>query len=225
MAVSLPAMAQGMRSATDPAASHGSDPGRRDPARYDAAVSADRQVATVQRLLRRLGYLNDADMTRQMDNVTKFATALFLADIKRPPTIPDIETLMQLLFSTTWAKEGWGTGSAQGQELVVEPDKVKAAQEALAKLNYEPGPTDGVFGPATLSSVELFQEDNGMRVDGLLTRNTHEAILRGLILLGQTPKAEVRVLNWPDYHRPGGARRLRAGNEDQGHPRSVREFR
>ena len=200
MAAPLPVMAQGMRSATDPASTVSATVSETPPA--TTAVSADRQVATVQRLLRRLGYLNDADMSRQMDNVTKFATTLFLADIKRPPTIPDTATLMQLLFSTTWAKEGWGTGSAHGQELVVEPDKVKAAQEALAKLNYEPGPTDGVFGPATLSSVELFQEDNGMRVDGLLTRNTHEAILRGLILLGQTPKAEVRILNWPDFIDP-----------------------
>ncbi|MDP9137263.1 MAG: extracellular solute-binding protein [Pseudomonadota bacterium] len=196
-----PVMAQGMRSATDPATPLPAPAAEPAPA-PEPAVSGDRQVATVQRLLRRLGYLNDADMTRQMDNMTKFATTLFLADIKRPPDVPDTDTLMKLLFSTAWAKEGWGSGTAQGQELVVEPGKVRAAQEALAKLNYEPGPTDGVFGPATLSSVELFQEDNGMRVDGLLTRNTHEAILRGLVLLGQTPKAEVRILNWPDYVDP-----------------------
>ena len=199
----LPAGAQGMRSATDPATTASPAVSDTAPAPADVPLSTGRKIATIQRLLRRLGYLNDADMTREMDNVTKFATALFLADAKRPPTIPDPDALMRLLFSTAWAKEGWGSGSAHGQELVVEPDKVRAAQQALAKLNYEPGPSDGVFGPATLSSVELFQEDNGMRVDGLLTRNTHEAILRGLVLLGETPKGEVRILNWPDYIDPG----------------------
>ena len=89
MAAPLPVMAQGMRSATDPASAVSATV--REPLRSSQpAVSADRQVATVQRLLRRLGYLNDGDMSRQMDNVTKFATTLFLADIKRPPTIPDI---------------------------------------------------------------------------------------------------------------------------------------
>ena len=73
---------------------------------------------------------------------------------------------------------------------MVEPAKVRAAQEAFAKLNYEPGPTDGVFGPATLSSVELFQEDNGMRVDGLLTRNTHEAICVASCCLGRLREAK-----------------------------------
>jgi spermidine/putrescine-binding protein len=194
------AAAQGMRSATDPLATAAVAPPEAPLVKSN--VAGDRQVATIQRLLRRLGYLNDADMTRQMDNVTKFAIMLFLADAKRPPTIPETDTLLKMLFGTVWAKEGWGTGSASGQELVVEPAKVRAAQEALARLGYDPGPADGVFGPATLASVELFQEDSGMRVDGLLTRNTHEAIMRGLVLLGQTPRGEVRILNWPDYVNP-----------------------
>jgi len=38
------------------------------------------------------------------------------------------------------------------------PAEVRQAQDALKKLKYAPGPSDGVFGPATLSAIELFQE-------------------------------------------------------------------
>jgi putrescine transport system substrate-binding protein len=41
-----------------------------------------------------------------------------------------------------------------------------------------------------------------MRIDGLLTRNTHDAVLRALVLNGEKPKGRVRVLNWPDYIDP-----------------------
>ena len=90
------------------------------------------------------------------------------------------EKIMRSLFTAAWTKEGWATGSADGQSLVVEPAEVRQAQDALKQLNYAPGPSDGVFGPATLSAIELFQEDNGMNVTGLLTRNTFQNVTRAL---------------------------------------------
>ena len=223
MAAPLPVMAQGMRSATDPASTVPAPVLETPPAR--TAVSADRQVATVQRLLRRLGYLNDADMSRQMDNVTKFATALFLADIKRPPTIPDTETLMQLLFSTAWAKEGWGT-------------RLRARPGTGGRAGQGEGRAGGV-GEAELRawsdrrSVRPGHPVVGRAVPGRQRhesrRSAHPQYPRSNTAWPHPARSDAQGRSQGSelagLHRSRGARRLRAGNEDQGDPRSVREFR
>ena len=160
------------------------------------------EVSTIQRLLRRLGYLKDENMTRQMDAAT---TTAILAHLQESNTAPDgmtAERIMRSLFTAAWTKEGWATGSANGQSLVVEPAEVRQAQDALKQLNYAPGPSDGVFGPATLSAIELFQEDNGMNVTGLLTRNTFQNVTRALNFVDRKPDSTVHMLNWADYINP-----------------------
>ena len=190
-------LAQGMRSAS----SAPSGPVEFDIGKIEKI--SKRQVATLQRLLRRLGYLKDADMSRSLDQKTKASIGRFIA-ITKPASEPaDYDALLRLMFTAVWDNEGWGKGRAQGQDTIVEKDKVKTSQEALKKLGYEPGPLDGKFGPATLASIEVFQQDVGMKVDGLLNRNTHEAVLRALSLNGHKAKGQVRILNWPDYIDPG----------------------
>jgi putrescine transport system substrate-binding protein len=195
VATAITAKGQGMRSA----------PSSGSPVEFDVSKLqgvSERQIATVQRLLRRLGHLKDEDMSRQLDVKTKGAISRFLASVGPDAKLSDYGGLLRLLFTGIWQGEGWGKGQAEGQDTIVESDKVKAAQEALKKLGYELGPVDGKFGPATLAAVEVFQQDVGMKVDGLLTRNTHDAVLRALVLNGQKPKGQVRVLNWPDYIDP-----------------------
>ena len=167
----------------------------------------ERQVATLQRLLRRLGYLREEDMSRQLDAVTTAALTRFLAESgsSAPSTY---DALLRVLFTAVWNREGWGRGEAVGQDKIIEREKVQASQEALKKLGYEPGPLDGKFGPATLASIEVFQQDTGMKIDGLLTRNTHDSIQRALLLIGQKSKGQVRVLNWPDYIDPAVLKRF-----------------
>lgn len=190
------AIAQGMRSAS---------PSASGPVEFDIGKIekiSKRQVATLQRLLRRLGYLKEADVNRSLDQKTKAAISRFISHTK-PSTEPaGYDELLRLMFTAIWNNEGWGKGQAEGQDTIVEKEKVKTSQDALKKLGYEPGPVDGKFGPATLASVEVFQQDVGMKVDGLLTRNTHEAVLRALSFNGQKAKGQVRVLNWPDYIDP-----------------------
>lgn len=159
------------------------------------------EIATIQRLLRRIGLLNDGQMTRQLDNPTLKALLLYFAQVDLKPKVT-AEKVIHSLFSTAWNKEGWGQGSVTGQDLVVDPKEVRSAQQALNTLGYSTGPTDGVFGPATFSAVEIFQEDDGLKVSGLLTRNTLHGILRRLAMRGQKPSGVVRVLNWPDYISP-----------------------
>ena len=160
------------------------------------------EVSTIQRLLRRLGYLKDENMTRQMDAATTTAILAHLQEASIAPDGATAETIMRSLFTAAWTKEGWATGSADGQSLVVEPAEVRQAQDALKQLNYAPGPSDGVFGPATLSAIELFQEDNGMNVTGLLTRNTFQNVTRALNFVDKKPDSTIHMLNWADYVNP-----------------------
>ena len=188
------AFAQGMRSAGASETVKAFDLGKLE-------GSNERQVATLQRLLRRLGYLREDDMSRQLDTATTAALARFLSESgSNAPSTYD--ALLRVLFTAVWNREGWGRGEAAGQDKIIEREKVQASQEALKKLGYEPGPLDGKFGPATLASIEVFQQDTGMKIDGLLTRNTHDSIQRALLLIGQKSKGQVRVLNWPDYIDP-----------------------
>jgi putrescine transport system substrate-binding protein len=140
-------------------------------------------------------------MTRKMDLPTVKALRDHLASAKLPAKGLNTERLLRSLFSTIWKKEGWDSGTVNGQDLVVEPADVRAAQEALTKQGYAPGPVDGVYGPATFSAVEIFQEDVGLKVTGLLTRNTLHNITRGVAFVGKEPKI-IRMLNWPDYIDP-----------------------
>jgi putrescine transport system substrate-binding protein len=160
------------------------------------------EVSTIQRLLRRLGYLKPENMTRQMDAATTTALLTHLQATNTPADGMTSEKIMRSLFTAAWIKEGWATGSANGQSLVVEPAEVRQAQDALKKLGYAPGPSDGVFGPATLSALEIFQEDNGMNVTGLLTRNTFQNVVRALNFVDKKPVSTVHMLNWADYINP-----------------------
>ncbi len=160
------------------------------------------EISTIQRLLRRLGYLKAENMTREMDAATTVAILTHLQDMNTSPDGMTTEKIIRSLFTAAWTKEGWATGSANGQSLVVEPAEVRQAQDALKKLKYAPGPSDGVFGPATLSAIELFQEDNGMNVTGLLTRNTFQNVIRALNFVDKKPVSTVHMLNWADYINP-----------------------
>ena len=196
VAGAVPLYAQGMISAPS-AESDLSDAG------LDGLANLNPQeVSTIQRLLRRLGYLKPENMTRQLDAATTTALVTHLQATNTPADGMTSEKIMRSLFTAAWIKEGWATGSANGQSLVVEPAEVRQAQDALKKLGYAPGPSDGVFGPATLSAIEIFQEDNGMNVTGLLTRNTFQNVVRALNFVDKKPVSTVHMLNWADYINP-----------------------
>lgn len=53
---------------------------------------------------------------------------------------------------------------------------VKIAQMELKYLGYSVNRTDGYFENSTLSALNMFKEDNGLEVDGILDNNTYEAL-------------------------------------------------
>ena len=194
-ALSVPdAMAQGMISVEEPA--------QPAPQENNAVLeSGSAKAVTIQRLLARLGYL-DGKLSRRWDSDTIKALAQFLAAEGHRLAPAESDEVIRALFTAAWKKENWGSGAIQGQQLVVTKPEVKEAQGALKTLGYEPGPVDGVFGPATLSSIETFQEDLGVNVNGLLTSNTFASIQRAQASHGKVMKGTVKVLNWPDYIDP-----------------------
>ena len=164
--------------------------------------AAEQEIVTVQRLLRRLGYLKTEHLSHKMDEATAAALDAHFATVGRAIQTVNATQAIRSLFAEAWTKEGWGTGNVDGQELVVDKDKVREAQQALKRLGYEPGPMDGIFGPATFSSIESFQEDAGMRVRGLLTRDIDHNITRSLKFADTKPKSIVHMLNWTTYINP-----------------------
>ena len=157
------------------------------------------EISTVQRLLRRLGYLKEDSISRAMDGPTVAALVAHLEEVNTSPDGMTAETIMRSLFTAAWIKEDWGSGSGDGQDLVVDRAEVRIAQTALQKLQYAPGPVDGVFGPATYAAIEAFQEDNGLNITGLLSRNDYQNITRALNFVDKKPVGVVHMLNWPDY--------------------------
>ncbi len=49
---------------------------------------------------------------------------------------------------------------------------VRRLQERLRELGYDPGPSDGLFGPRTEGAVLSFQADKGLAVDGVVGQET-----------------------------------------------------
>lgn len=59
-------------------------------------------------------------------------------------------------------------------------DDVKVLQEKLAKLGYEVGEIDGIFGPKTEAALKKFQTDMGLVVDGIFGKKSHESLIEEL---------------------------------------------
>jgi hypothetical protein len=57
-------------------------------------------------------------------------------------------------------------------------EAVRDLQQRLAKLGFDAGPADGIFGPQTEQAVREFQEQQGLSVDGVVGPQTW-AVLRG----------------------------------------------
>lgn len=54
---------------------------------------------------------------------------------------------------------------------------VTQLQKDLTWLGYDTGGVEGIFGPRTLSAVKQFQSQNGLAVDGIVGKQTTNAII------------------------------------------------
>lgn len=68
-----------------------------------------------------------------------------------------------------------------------------ALQQDLALTGYYDGAVDGVYGPATVASVEALQEANGLPVTGTVDKATADALQAELLALGGAAAQESLV--------------------------------
>jgi hypothetical protein len=67
------------------------------------------------------------------------------------------------------------------QEPRLQGEDVRAVQQRLLDLGYwQVGVADGLFGPQTEVAVRLFQEENGLAVDGIVGPQTRARLLRAV---------------------------------------------
>ena len=89
-----------------------------------------------------------------------------------------LEVAWVRLFADAGCLEGDAEAQAQAQQWVA--DYVAAIQTDFRTLGYYAGEIDGIYGPLTIAAVELFQEDNGLPVTGLVDPATQAALARAL---------------------------------------------
>lgn len=54
--------------------------------------------------------------------------------------------------------------------------EVRAVQVRLKRLGFNPGPSDGILGDKTKRAIKQFQLRNGLKVDGIVGRQTREEL-------------------------------------------------
>lgn len=131
--------------------------------------NSDPEVVRVQQRLIELGYMAEGGDTGVFDNATVAAVNRFLSAIGREPGGTLNGEMQEFLFSDSAPKFGGETSGTEYQNLNPgdSGEAVMALQRRLVQLGYANGNPNGQYGNATISAVQLYQQANGMDVDGL----------------------------------------------------------
>lgn len=100
-----------------------------------------------------------------------------------------LEVAWTRLFVDAGCLEGDARAEAEAQQWV--SDYVSAIQTDLRTIGYYAGDIDGIFGPMTIEAIEMFQEDSGLPVTGLMDPPTQAALQDAL---GGRESAQVGAL-------------------------------
>ena len=88
-------------------------------------------------------------------------------------------------------------------------DDVAALQSALARLGFDSGRVDGIFGPKTAQALHEFQSNCGMANDGVCGPDTVRTVRALLEKSGNGPGVSVIRERERLHHRPGSITRSR----------------
>lgn len=70
-------------------------------------------------------------------------------------------------------------------------DELKGVQTALSKLGYNPGTIDGKDGPNTQNAVRAFQAAATIQIDGIVGKQTRQALVDELAKQASGPVEQV----------------------------------
>lgn len=131
-------------------------------------------VRAVQRQLASKGYEpGPADGVHGL--FTRAAVMAFQHDNDLPVTGEVSEVLLKQIIFGSRVGQNVDHGKAEIPKETVA--LIKAVQEILAKMGYEPGPVDGIMGPGTASAIRSFEEQQKMPPKGRISA----ALLKALI--------------------------------------------
>jgi peptidoglycan hydrolase-like protein with peptidoglycan-binding domain len=66
-------------------------------------------------------------------------------------------------------------------------DELKGVQQALSKLGFDPGTIDGKDGPNTQKAVREFQAHATIKIDGIVGKETRQALVDELTARAAMP--------------------------------------
>jgi len=129
-----------------------------------------------------------------------------IRDPHRHPSPPALDAVGRRNGRAGPLQLGAGYRSAVGSE------RVRRVQRDLGRLDYRPGPVDGLFGPRTKASVQWFQMKHGLRPRGIVDAVTlgylralasnNEPPLRPARTPRATARPSPRIVS--DPNEPGG---------------------
>ena len=131
------------------------------------------RVRTLQNRLIALGWLSGR-ATGTYDEATEAAVRAFQQKTKGlwVDGIAGPDTLRALYSDSAARASGSASSTGETLEFGSSGDAVRALQRRLKELEYYDGSVDGSFGAGTEAAVRLFQQRNGLTVDGKAGRAT-----------------------------------------------------
>ena len=130
--------------------------------------SGDR-VTLIQRRLIELGYMAQGGDTGEFDQATQNAVNRFLQAVGRAPSGALSAEMQAFLLSNNAPVFGGVSNDTQFSNLNPGDagEAVLKLQRRLVELGYANGTPNGQYGNATISAVQLYQQANGLDMDGL----------------------------------------------------------
>lgn len=117
-------------------------------------------------------------------------------------------------YSDSYSEEPLSTSSYRVLQSGDKGDDVRRMQEKLIELGYLNDKADGVFGPKTASAVQLFNESNGLRYDGVADAITQDCMFSGLANEFVEPwiPVDLPYTEWDRISEEGASYRVKVTN-------------